>query len=128
MPDYFFNYFLFTSGHAVLIQQRLKKDVWQQLWEFPMIEGEKLLSSKEAENSLVQGYPAIGMFNVIKISDSSQQLTHQKIFTRFFQVEAPEKFETPGAYWSPLGELKHYAFPRVIRTFIDADPIFASHR
>ncbi|MBL4704506.1 MAG: A/G-specific adenine glycosylase, partial [Flavobacteriales bacterium] len=34
----FFDYFLFLDNQQTILQQRTQKDIWQQLYEFPMIE------------------------------------------------------------------------------------------
>jgi len=50
----YFNYLVFISDdQKTILQQRLEKGIWQQLYEFPLIEADKLISITEKKKRLI---------------------------------------------------------------------------
>ncbi len=102
------------------IHQRTEKDIWQQLYQFPMIETDKetdpeiILTLAEKRGLLVKR-------NGIIISVSGfykQPLSHQLIAGRFISIKLKRK---PGQkndwMWAAKNELNKYAFPKVINQY-----------
>jgi A/G-specific adenine glycosylase len=118
--DRYFHYFYITDGHSVWLQQRTQKDIWQQLWEFPLIESKR---SESIEWLLKQKELSTIVNSNIQISRSyslNHVLTHQIIHAQFFTLHIKNK-----AYLSdkwkevPLSELDQYAVSRLIELFIE---------
>lgn len=82
----FFNYLVFekTDGF-LLMQKRLENDIWKNLWEFPLIEADKLLSPSEIKHPLL----GTNVKPVPEIMDVRHILTHQVIHARFFYLDQP---------------------------------------
>lgn len=84
----YFYYYIISSGDFFLFQKRTAKDIWQNLYQFPLIETEKEISDSEilaTEIPWIAGF----VYNVKKISATyKHQLTHQTIFARFIFVES----------------------------------------
>lgn len=86
----FFHYFHFIlPDGTTLIYKRTGKDIWQSLFEFPMIEAQKLLGGNAILNAsyfkeLVNG-AKVNSSNMVV--DFTHKLTHQRINARFFQFE-----------------------------------------
>ncbi|RYY10336.1 MAG: A/G-specific adenine glycosylase, partial [Chitinophagaceae bacterium] len=113
-----FNYFLMHSPDAVYIRKRTANDIWQNLHEFVLHE------STDAEpfahhawlKQVTGGQPftIVGQSAVYK-----QQLTHQTIHGKFYEVEVSHDFNLSGDYFkvqkNAVGE---YAFPRMINHFL----------
>lgn len=79
----FFNYIVIEHKQQIMIQQRTKRDIWQGLYEFPLIEKEKLLSKNEVAQ-------LVGIESDIKQSDAFKHiLSHQIIHARFFHIRNP---------------------------------------
>lgn len=118
--DRYLNYFFITDGHSTWIQQRTKKDIWQQLWEFPLIECEKaesietLLEKKEL-SAIKSKKVLIGSPYSIK-----HVLTHQIIHAKFFTLEIENKNHFPN-HWKEilLSELNQYAISRLTDLFVE---------
>ena len=65
--DRYFNYTIYiTPDRQTLLHQRQEKDIWQHLWEFPLVESNQLLPAKDA--------PFV---------DFTHQLSHQRLHARF---------------------------------------------
>lgn len=114
-----FNYVIVRYKDRLLIRQRKGKDIWQQLFEFPLMETEgaetlqSLLTMAEEQFKMPE-------YTVVSEHFSSQMLTHQHIHFHFLVLTIPGIFDVPGYFWAKLPELKQYAFPRTLQQFIKA--------
>ena len=82
----YFNYFVFEHKNVFLYQKRINKDIWQNLFEFYLVE-EK--SSKKAlqliNNKIQKKLPEPEKSNVVT------QLSHQKINVVFYNFNIDHK-------------------------------------
>lgn len=86
----FFNYFYIEYQDKIFIQKRTEKDIWQNLFEFPLVESDKLLETNEiAQNELFANYESLEINSTT--STFKHILSHQRIFARFFTVQISEK-------------------------------------
>ncbi len=83
----FFHYIIWEDSGQTLVQRREEKDIWQGLYQYPLIETD---SSNELELAdLSQNYKesTIVKMSVQKVSDvHMQKLTHRDIHTRFYHI------------------------------------------
>ncbi|TCC94574.1 A/G-specific adenine glycosylase [Pedobacter frigiditerrae] len=82
-----FNYFVALQGDKILIKQRKPGDVWQQMYDFPLIEtsGPVGLNVTQFNDTVKEMFG-----NDIKIKSLMQKkhiLTHQIIYVHFFGLE-----------------------------------------
>ena len=117
--DRHFNYLHISAVNGLYLQQRASKDIWQGLFELPLIESEQswgkssLLKALEASHG--PGW---------KVHSSSDEvkhvLSHQIIRAIFWQVEMPATFKAP-AEWKlvPRIQLFNYAVPRLIERWLE---------
>lgn len=90
--DRFFNYFVFTQGDFLWIKQRLQKDVWHKLYDFPLEETGALIAQDEFI-SLSASYLHRDAIQYVEVSkDYTHILSHQRLFTRFFRIELKQDF------------------------------------
>ncbi len=84
----YFNYLVLNSSSQVLIRKRTQKDVWRNLYEFPIIESDSLIQLEELyQDSFFQTFVGKN-FKVLHFSKPvAQNLTHQKIISRFLELE-----------------------------------------
>ncbi len=115
------NYFLFEKDQKVLVQQRIEKDIWENLFEFYLVEAEELIQwDQEIIISFLKKQLGIPVAIVIDISAVfSQQLTHQQIKARFIRIKL---FEKPASLkklkWQTLKNLHQLPFPKIINEFL----------
>jgi A/G-specific adenine glycosylase len=110
----YFNYLVLIQNEKVYIQQRNKKDIWQHLFQFPLIESEdKLLSKEELPKEMID---LASIINESKLY--SQTLTHRNIYAKFFELEG-NNF-SPSNEWVLVNfeELKNYGFPKIIKDYL----------
>lgn len=127
-----FIYAVVKHGEDTFVQKRLKKDIWQNLYEFPLMETEQLPADNRELEQLVRTYffPADISPGPVLVHISApyrQILTHQvvtAIFCEFilFPKKSNNLFEKmPFKGWQRVQKAdlkKNIAFPRVISLYL----------
>ena len=117
-----FYYLVIEHENEIAVQQRTGKDIWNQLYEFPMMEMEKETSIKvilqEAEKS---GWLPKKKYEMVTISPLfKQQLSHQLIAGQFIRIKLKKKdILKIGVIWAKTNQLKKFAFPKFINQYFD---------
>lgn len=117
----YFNYFLALDNDLILTKQRVAGDVWQQMYDLPLIETEKLLTISDLSFiKLVKNM--FGNDVIIKpLTVKRHLLTHQIIYVQFFALENyivnfNQHTEIKSVAIEDFKALPH---PKVISDFID---------
>ncbi len=115
----YFNYLVVLSeNERTILQQRTGKGIWQQLYEFPLIE-----TSEEINLAALQKLPQFKIFsegmNIETISLFNEKpvihkLSHQHLYTRFWIVEVSQESNNT----VPISEIENYAVPVLIADFV----------
>ena len=120
-----FTYFLFENKGKLLLHQRTAKDIWQNLYEFYLLESDELIrwDDKSVVDWLKQ-QNGIDKAVVVSISNPRiQELTHQQIKGQFIRVQLPVVPAFLKKYtWQPLGSLRSLAFPKLITQYLEEQP------
>jgi len=123
----FFNYFLinlYSNGkHLVYLHKRTGKDIWQGLYDFPMIETAESLST----DKLLQSSDWSRLFNgiephIVSVSDDHKhQLTHRQIIARFYEIEITHKLKSAGDNFLLVNDhdIHNYPLPRLIDRYLE---------
>jgi A/G-specific adenine glycosylase len=84
----YFYYFFIESTDSIIFEKRINKDIWKNLYQFPLIESEKELSDLEVfdlEIPFLNNEKA----NIKSVSATIKHiLTHQTIYARFIHIES----------------------------------------
>jgi A/G-specific adenine glycosylase len=118
----YFHYFIIISGNRVLVRQRTGKDIWQHLFEFPMIETSGPVSPGRLMES--PSWKQLFMDRRIKPFRMSKiirhNLTHQVIHARFYHLDS---FPVDGPKSSfqevPLAGLGKFPVPKLIENYLE---------
>jgi len=114
-----FYYLVLEHKNRIALRKRTGKDIWQSLFEFPLIESDKELNERSileyAKNTVGKNYKYVRISHTI-----SQKLTHQKISSRFLELRLDkEPEESRNWKWVSREETSDYAFPRLIRDYLE---------
>lgn len=119
----YFNYlvpvFVDVKGRkSTVLKQRTGKGIWQNLWEFPLLESDKEFDLKAIEHNYGQVLELNGQLNIslFNIDVVVHKLSHQHLVTKFWIVE----IDTPLDNAVPVMELEKYPVPVLISSFINA--------
>lgn len=122
LRERFFHYFVIHEGDFTYLKKREGKDIWQGMFEFPMIEGKRLLKKHE----LLQTKEFKSLFAQNKIrkmelhASLRQMLSHQNIHAVFFELTPSEKLKGKSLGRIPFSEVSKYALPGIIRNYLTA--------
>ncbi|MBW8334020.1 MAG: A/G-specific adenine glycosylase [Prolixibacteraceae bacterium] len=117
----YFNYFDISHGDSVWLKKRVGKDIWKNLFEFPMIETsvatgfEELMAMLEV-NQLMDADNTV----VEKIEDwKIHLLTHQKINYRIIKVSLLQEKEMPVELIRVnKKDIFNFAVPKLLETYL----------
>lgn len=89
----YFHYIIIRFKNYTYLKKRIEKDIWKGLYDFYLIEKDRLLPFDQLEDDALV---ALIKKCSIKVSQSNytsvHQLTHQRLHTRFFHVYAEKDF------------------------------------
>ena len=115
----YFNFIvLYSEDKKTRIEQRTKKGIWQQLYQFPLIETERsvaledLIKHVDAPSIIPKSYNGLSLFNE---TDLIHKLSHQELHIKFWIL----KTSTPIKNAIKWSEIRSYPVPIVIERFIN---------
>ena len=118
--DRFFHYLqLIDRKGDTLLARRGANDIWQGLYEFPLIEAEQLLEADELlarlPFALSEGAPLL----ITRVTTMPRhQLSHQRIHARFFRIEVEALPTIEGAQAITTDSLGDYAVSRLTERYL----------
>jgi A/G-specific adenine glycosylase len=116
----FFNYIVLADkNNLVQMRRRSEKDIWQGLYEFPLIESK----NKLGKSQLLKSTEFVELCNhspelLFVSKEYKHVLTHQHLYARFFVVRGKGHAQKNAVKKYSLGEMKQQAFPRLIEKFL----------
>ena len=122
----YFNYLILKDEtDQYIVQKREGKGIWENLYEFPLLETDVLMEPIEVENQLEKtdffGQKAAEIY-LLNESIINHKLSHQHLFIRFYLIRFDSKLPDS----KTLNEIIKLPFPIVIHNFLLSD-YFNSH-
>lgn len=113
----FFYFSIFTDGISVVLEKREKKDIWQHLFEFPLIETKERLT--EIEIIQITGRENI---KIKKISEEYKHiLSHQHLFAKFIHFNSiPTEFSKTSI---AISDIENHPLPRLIDRYLEENKL-----
>lgn len=116
----FFQYFVYIFDNSIGFQKREKSDIWQNLYDFPLIEDRE-------ENPILKSDPILKL-PISQISEKYKHiLTHQRIFAVFNQIIISDetlksKLESElNLLFVDFDDLEKLAKPILIKNYLDKE-------
>ena len=115
-----FNYLILRHKSKIAIRQRTGKDIWQNLFEFLLIESNKKTALKKQLLLFQKKYDLKEVrYNVEKNPiHFKQRLSHQIIHFQIIRAEISKTSLPEDIIWVDVTELKNYPFPRTLQQYI----------
>jgi A/G-specific adenine glycosylase len=115
----FFNYLIINNNNrSTYIRQRIKNDIWKNLFEFPFHESTEQINLKEfLKTPLYKKFINHNSCTVTKYNENQiiHKLTHQHLFVTFWIVDLNTTLKKE-QLWEGLDK---FAFPTLIQNFVD---------
>lgn len=110
-----FHFAILTDGINILVDQRKQKDIWEGLYQFPVIEkSESILLNSEELLTLTNCKGNLLRVNEVK----KHVLTHQDIYAHFYHFKS-DNLSSSKFQLVSLSELHTFAWPRLIDRYIE---------
>lgn len=118
----YFNYLFILRNSGSFLSKRGGKDIWNSLYEFPLIETETPVTYEQLQ-SMQEWREIFGSTPVppgIIPKTFRHQLTHQIIWCNFYFIKMQHDFKPGGDNYTPVvyGNLRDYAVPRLIDKYL----------
>ncbi|WP_418991919.1 A/G-specific adenine glycosylase [Alistipes sp.] len=117
--DRWFNYLHVTCGGKTLLRRREERDIWQGLYEFPLIETDRAADYAVcAHTPLFRELCGDGARLVRSVAMLRHQLSHQTIHAVFHRIETPQLSPAAEALAVDTASVGEYAVPRLIDRYL----------
>ena len=123
----YFEYFVIKQQKSTFIEQRKAKDIWQNLYQFPMLEFDqktsKQLVIKDLQKEILKAKS--DKFQITKITEfKKHQLSHQTILARFWEIEIQNDVIVQDLEKIPRKSIKKYPFPVLLGNYLGSLSIY----
>ncbi len=113
-------YLVVKYNNKFYVRKREEKDIWQNLYEFILLEAAKPHTIKKLQAS--EKFNSIFKLNEYKIESTSQlytqQLTHQTINGQFINITVKASLDLHNYQLTPMDKIKQLPFPKFITTYL----------
>ena len=124
----YFQFLIITYNRKIAIHKRTGKDIWNSLYQFPLIE----TSAQTPLEKLIKNKDWISLFENTDITINKQSksikhvLSHQIIYAKFIHILVNNKTFTPQEEWifTESQSIKNYAFPVLITKYLSTTDLF----
>ena len=118
--DRWFNYLHVASGDRVLLHRREGRDIWQGLYEFPLIETDAPVEFPDlAALPQFRRLLGDGPWHLVRsVSLPRHQLSHQRLHAVVHRIETPAFTPAAAAMAVPADSLGDYAVPRLVDRYL----------
>lgn len=126
----FFYYLEIEADQGIIIHKRTQKDIWQALYQFPLIETSEDITdlTQLKQEAMWETLLPSGSYQLMSTSQPYQQtLTHQKIRARFLKIRLKENIEIqlPETYFfQAKSQLKQFAFPKIFDCYLEDNSLY----
>ncbi len=115
----YFNFLVcIDKDKRILFEKRIGKGIWQNLYQFPLVESEKSINADEfllLNLKDVFSKPSAFDYSLYNEVDKVHKLSHQHLYTKFWIVEVEQSL----ADGISINELTKYPAPVLISDFIN---------
>ena len=109
----YFNFIIYKDkSDFTIIEQRVEKGIWQNLFQFPLIETTESVDLKNIKSLINESFQ-----NIVKLNQTEiiHKLSHQKLHINFWELEVDE---ISNENKISIEDLNTFAFPIVLSNFI----------
>ncbi len=120
----YFHYLVVEHEGKLCIQKRNGKDIWENLYEFPLIELPEPVSDANVlkVHPLWQSLLGSTPHRILSVSPPLRQtLTHQHITAIFIEIQADKEIPRPAAQLIVMEreKMRNFAFPKIIDRYLN---------
>ena len=126
----YFNYLVVQHPDFRIIEKRTGKDIWQNLYQFPLVETTKEVEEwpKLMGEAAWPSWLSLEQLRLVRrVGPRKQELTHQRIIANFWELEysgnQPPKVPDEFSLVKPEN-YRNFAFPKIIGWYFDDNLLY----
>jgi A/G-specific adenine glycosylase len=119
VTERFLNYFIIKNKTKIVVEKRTEKDIWQNLYQFPLLETDKIVTNHF--DRMAEMFLGHKNFTLLRISEpKSQLLSHRKIVFRFVEIELKNWQSLLQSPYEIVNykQLQQLAFPKALHLYL----------
>jgi len=110
----YFNYYVITDGKSLYFEQRNKKDIWEKLYQFPVIETTDEVF-ETPKSSILQHLT----LELIDVKSLKHVLSHQIIFAKFWLFKSSKNIaHKNNVKCVRIKDIDNYAVPKLVENYL----------
>ena len=115
----YFNYIVFNYKQDVYITKRTEKDIWQNLYEFLLIETDIENSEQDILNhkTLTKLVSEFTVSTIVPVK--KHVLSHQHLYATFYELKINKPLKHASLFKIKRSELDAYALPQLINKYLN---------
>ena len=113
----YLNFIVFTDGKKTVLEKRTENGIWKNLYQFPLIEANTVISKEEIMNTSLLTTTRNKSITLFNPQPWVHKLSHQHLFTQFWIVETPKTPQSNSIDW---GNIHDFAIPKLIHKFLES--------
>ena len=106
----YFNYMVYKKDKNYFIQKRTNKDIWQNMYEFPLLETKTEITDLPLKQ-IEDGY-------INSVKKFTHLLSHQKIFVTFWEIHLQKNINSNQYVVVNKNIINDYPFPKIVENYI----------
>lgn len=106
--DRYFHYLVYSYNHKTIIVKRTEKDIWQNMYQFPLIESDSVQIPSEIDGELL-----------FSSEVKKHILSHQRIFAIFHHLKNKPKSLEKNYLEIRKEDIQNYPLPRIIDRYLE---------
>ncbi|MEO6070791.1 MAG: A/G-specific adenine glycosylase [Chitinophagaceae bacterium] len=116
-----FHYIILNYGEKYAISKRTDRDIWQNLFEFLLIEADNNMAEAKLTLQLEKSYGISKEFITLftLLNQTTQRLSHQLIYFSFYVIQLKKKPTIDSFIWVNKKELAKFAFPQTLSQLVE---------
>jgi len=115
ITERFFHYLIFKSKEKTIIEQRTGKDIWKNMYQFPMLETLKTDEKPDLTPFKNKSFESIPIKHI---------LSHQRIYATFHHFDSLPKAATENWVTIKQSHIQEYPLPRIIDRYLEEQDVF----
>ncbi len=116
----YFTYYIIKDTKKMWMHKRGPKDIWQGLYQFPLVVSEKVLEQRDVEK---QASKLLGkncsVVRLVQQNEKAHKLSHQHLFASFYEVELIKLPNASNFEEVPFDQVEAYPVPVLISNFLE---------
>jgi A/G-specific adenine glycosylase len=121
----YFDFLIISDEKNTILQKRLEKDIWQGLYQFPLLESTTKNKSKlDLSQSEVANFFDVKSFKIVKSSIIVKHvLSHQIIFAKFWWIACEDISALGESHLMvvPWSQLSNYGMPQLLVKYLEKE-------